>query len=119
MRDFHKLPVWQKSHPLTLRVSRVTAACPEPEILGVTGQMRRAAASIETNLAEGCGRDSPLELARFLPRALGSAGELEGQTEIARDLGDGNGKQAAGWLVSATEIKRMLAGLLKRLNTDN
>jgi four helix bundle protein len=81
--------------------------------------MRRASASIEMNIAEGCGRDSTAELARFLRIALGSASELECQTEIARDLGYLKADLSAEWLASTIEIKRMLTGLLKRLKTDN
>jgi four helix bundle protein len=119
MQDYHKLQVWQKSHQLTLRVYRATTAFPKSEVFGLTSQIRRAAASIEMNIAEGCGRDSNPELARFLRIALGSASELECQTEIARDLGYLDPKEAADWLASATELKRMLTGLLKRLKTDN
>ena len=121
MQDYHKLQVWQKSHQLTLSVYRMTAAFPKAEIFGLTSQMRRAVASIESNIAEGCGRGSNLELARFLRIALGSASELECQIEIARDLEYLNQSVAAEWLVAATEIKRMLTGLLKRLKltTEN
>lgn len=119
MQDYHKLQVWQKSHQLTLRVYRVTTSFPKTEVFGLTSQMRRAAASIELNIAEGCGREGKAELARFLRMALGSASELECQTEIARDLGYVTHEEAAGWLIAATEIKRMLTGLLKRLKTDD
>ncbi len=119
MQDYHKLQVWQKSHQLTLRVYRVTTSFPKAEIFGLTGQMRRAAASVELNIAEGCGRDGNPELARFLRIALGSASELECQTEIARDLSYLDQKEAADWLVATIEIKRMLTGLLKRLKTEH
>jgi four helix bundle protein len=71
------------------------------------------------NIAEGCGRDSNPELARFLRIALGSASELECQTEIARDLEYLRAAEAVEWLAGVTEIKRMLAGLIKRLTTDH
>jgi four helix bundle protein len=87
MQDYHKLQVWQKSHQFTLRAYQRTGSFPKSEVFGLTGQMRRAATSIELNIAEGCGRDSNPELVRFLRMALGSASELECQTEIARDLG--------------------------------
>ena len=121
MQDYHKLQVWQKSHHLTLQVYRTTASFPKSEMFGITGQMRRAAASIEMNIAEGCGRDSTPELARFLRITLGSASEFECQSEIARDLGYLNPTEATEWLSATTEIKRMLTGLLKRLRltTDN
>ena len=121
MQDYHKLQVWQKAHQLTLRVYRATGAFPKSEVFGLTSQMRRAAASIEMNIAEGCGRDSTAELARFLRIALGSASELECQTEIARDLGYLKPDAAAEWLTATIETKRMLTGLLKslKLTTEN
>jgi len=119
MQDFHKLSVWQKSHRLTLAVYRGTAAFPKAELFGLTSQMRRAAASIEINIAEGCGRGGRVELARFLQIATGSASELECQLEIARDLGFLPPKTATEWQAAVTEIKRMLAGLVKKLTTEN
>ena len=118
MQDYHKLQVWQKSHQLTLRVYRMTTSFPKTEVFGLTCQMRRAAASVESNIAEGCGRDGKPELARFPRMALGSASELECQTEIARDLGYVSQQESAEWLAAAVEIKRMLSGLIKRLKTD-
>jgi len=87
MQDYHQLQVWQKSHQLTLRVYRATVSFPKAEVFGMTSQIRRAAASVELNIAEGCGRGGRLEFAQFLRLALGSASEVECQTEIARDLG--------------------------------
>ena len=83
MQDYHKLQVWQKIHRLTLRVYRATASFPRMELFGLTAQIRRAVTSVEMNIAGGCGRDSNAELGRFLRIALGSASELECQTEIA------------------------------------
>jgi four helix bundle protein len=119
VQDFHKLQVWQKSHQFTLHVYRGTASFPKAELFGLTGQIRRAVTSIELNIAEGCGRGSKAELAQFLRIALGSASELECQTEIARDLGYLQMSAAAGWLSATTEIKRILTGLLKSLKTEN
>ena len=119
MQDYHKLQVWQKSHQLTLRVYRRTASFPKAEVFGLTSQIRRAAASIELNIAEGCGRDSSPELTRFLRIALGSASELECQTEITRDLGYLPAADVADWLAAVTELKRMLTGLIKKLTTEN
>ena len=88
-------------------------------MFSLTNQIRRAATSIELNIAEGCGRDSRLELSRFLRMALGSASELECQTEIARDLGYLQEDEVTHWLTSVTEIKRLLGGLIRNLKTDN
>ena len=75
MRDFRNLQVWKKSHNLTLDVYKSTSQFPRTEIYGLTSQIRRACSSIPTNIAEGCGRKSPADFARFLQIALGSASE--------------------------------------------
>jgi four helix bundle protein len=86
MQDFRKLKVWGKVHAVTLHVYRCTAVFPRNEMFGLTSQMRRAAASMGANVAEGCGRDGDPELARFLQIAMGSASELEYHLLLARDL---------------------------------
>lgn len=86
MKDFRKLQVWEKAHRLTLDVYRVTRNFPKAELYGPTSQMRRAASSIPTNIAEGCGRGSDGELARFSQIAMGSASELEYLLVLARDV---------------------------------
>ena len=55
MRDFRQLKVWEKAHKLTLAIYHVTATFPQQELFGLTSQLRRAAASIPANIAEGCG----------------------------------------------------------------
>jgi four helix bundle protein len=77
MRDFRELKMWQKTHTLTLTVYRVTACFPNDERFGLSSQMRRAAVSIEANIAEGCGRAGHADFARFLEIGMGSASELE------------------------------------------
>jgi four helix bundle protein len=84
--DFKTLKVWSKSHEITLAIYQVTQHFPSDEWYGLTSQMRRACASIPTNIAEGCGRDSDAELARFCQIALGSAYEVDYQLLLARDL---------------------------------
>jgi len=77
MRDFRGLSVWENSHSLTLLIYKSTSSFPKEELYGLTSQMRRSASSIPSNIAEGCGRDSQPQLARFLNIAFGSASELE------------------------------------------
>lgn len=79
VRDFRKLKVWEKGHALTLSIYTVSQNFPREELYGLTSQMRRAASSIPTNIAEGCGRNSDAELARFMQISMGSASELEYQ----------------------------------------
>lgn len=86
MRDFRELKVWEKSHQLALEVYRASAGFPKAKLYGLTSQVRRSAASIPANIAEGCGRDSPAELLRFCRIAMGSASELEYELSLAYDL---------------------------------
>ena len=86
MKDFRQLKVWEKAHLLALAVYPITARFPREKTYGLTAQIRRAASSIPSNIAEGCGRDGDAELARFCIIARGSATELEYQLLLARDL---------------------------------
>jgi four helix bundle protein len=115
VKDFRTLLVWQKAHALTIETYRLTAGFPKDELYGLTSQMRRAAASIPTNIAEGCGRGSDADFARFLQIALGSASELEYQLILARDLGYVIPERHAALEGSVTEVKRMLTAFLQRL----
>ncbi len=76
MQDFHQLKVWHKSHAVALAVYTATSSFPKEELYGLTSQMRRAAVSVPSNIAEGCGRDSQPQFAHFLQIAFGSASEL-------------------------------------------
>lgn len=86
MRNFQELIIWQKSHQLTLKIYSVTKNFPSQELFGLTSQMRRSAASVSTNIAEGCGRNSDAEMKRFLIISTGSCSELEYQLILAKDL---------------------------------
>jgi four helix bundle protein len=86
MRDFHKLRVWEKSHTIALEIYKVTRSFPKEEVYGLTNQMRRAAVSIPTNIAEGCGRGSNPDLLRFLHISMGSASELEYLLQLSNEL---------------------------------
>jgi four helix bundle protein len=87
MRNYRDLQVWSKAHHLTLELYRMSRQFPREEIYGITSQLRRAAVSIGANLAEGCGRRTSNELARFVRVAMGSASELDYHLLLWRDLG--------------------------------
>jgi len=115
VRDFRTLKVWERAHRLTLAVYQATAAFPKDELYGLTSQVRRSAASIPANIAEGCGRDGEAELARFCQIAMGSASELEYHLLLARDLKllvDGDYQQLA---TDVVEVKRMLSTFIRTL----
>lgn len=118
MQDFRNLAVWQKAHQLTLTIYTATASFPKEELYGLTGQMRRSAASIPTNIAEGCGRDSQAEFSRFLTIAMGSASELHYQVILAKDLGFIATGLAETLDKDVTEVKRMLAALIKKIRSS-
>ncbi|TAM94879.1 MAG: four helix bundle protein [Chitinophagaceae bacterium] len=86
MRNFQEIIAWQRSHQLTLKVYFHTNSFPNTETYGLVSQMRRAASSIPTNIAEGCGRNSDAEMKRFLIISTGSCSELEYQLILAKDL---------------------------------
>ena len=115
MQDFRNLKVWEKSHLLTLDIYRVTGRFPRHEMYGLTSQLRRAAASVPANIAEGCGRDTNAELARFLQIAMGSASELEYHLLLARDLTYIDSKDYTNANAEVVQIKRMLAPLINSL----
>jgi four helix bundle protein len=107
--------VWEKSHPLVLAVYSAASKFPRDESFGLTSQVRRAATSIPSNIAEGCGRSGDGELRRFLFIAMGSANELEYQLLLARDLEYLQGSDYEALSGALNEVKRMLSGLIDRL----
>jgi four helix bundle protein len=118
MRNFRDLKVWSKAHALTLEVYRATADFPKSELYGLISQLRRASVSIEANLAEGCGRRSNNEFARFIRIAMGSATEVECHLMIARDLGFLTNDRYASMAKTLDEVKRMLHALLDRVEPE-
>ena len=118
MRDFKKILVWQKAHALVLRIYKTTTTFPKDELYGLTSQIRRAAASIPANVAEGCGRDTQTELARFIHIASGSASELEYHLLLAHDLGFIGESIYSELDSNINEIKKMLTGFAKAIRSN-
>jgi four helix bundle protein len=118
MVGFRQLKVWEKSHQMTLAAYRITSAFPRDERYGMSSQLRRSAASIGANIAEGCGRRSRREFARFLTIALGSASEFEYHLLLAFDLGLVEAGDYQLLEANVTEAKRMLTGFIKKLMSD-
>jgi four helix bundle protein len=115
LRSFRELVVWQKSVDLAEKVYLATKGFPKEELFGLTSQMRRAAVSIPSNIAEGQSRNSTGEFLQFLGIARGSLAELETQIELARRLGYLTPQQAEALLAECTEIGKTLSGLMKSL----
>jgi four helix bundle protein len=115
MEDFKNLTVWSKAHALTLSVYQRTRAFPKDELYGLTSQIRRSAASIGANIAEGCGRRSDPEMRRFVQIARGSASELEYHLLLARDLDLLTPDEFKILESGILEVQRMLAALVQCL----
>ena len=113
-RDFRKLKVWERGHQLALDAYRVTATFPRDEQFGLTSQIRRGAASVPANIAEGCGRGGG-DLSRFCRIAIGSAAELQYHVLLARDLGYLGEPDFDRLHRQANEIERMLSVFIERL----
>ncbi len=111
MQGHRDLLVWQKSMELVTELYKVSRAFPHDELYGLTNQLRRAAVSVPSNLAEGHGRSSKKEFFHFIGNARGSLMEVETQVEIARNLGYIAPAIASSLLGRIGEIGRMLTGL--------
>lgn len=118
MKNFRDLQIWDRSHQLTLEVYRLTRGFPKSETYGLASQMRRSVSSIPTNIAEGSGRNTEKDFARFLDNAMGSASELEYQLILARDLEYISQDTYESKNRELIEIKRMLNAFLQKLRTS-
>ncbi len=117
--NYRDLIAWQKAKTLALNVYRFTRVFPREEIYGLSSQMRRAAVSVPSNIAEGKGRHSHKEFVQFLYHARGSLLELETQISIARDLLYID-LQVFERLESETqELGRILNGLINRFQVSS
>jgi len=119
MRDFKGLKVWEKAHSLTLLVYKITKKFPPDERFGITTQIRRAAVSVPTNIAEGCGRHGERELARFMSIAAGSASEVEYLLLLAYDLNYMQDVTYRELNQDVNEIKRMLNSFIQKLTANS
>ncbi|MGE0601565.1 MAG: four helix bundle protein [Dehalococcoidia bacterium] len=105
----------KKGHSLALAVYAATQRFPADERFGLTQQIRRAAVSIGSNIAEGAGRDSDADFARFLQIAAGSTSEVEYQSLLARDLGYMDPATYEQLKIGAQEVRKMLYAFVQRL----
>ncbi|MFS4491742.1 four helix bundle protein [Maribacter sp. 2308TA10-17] len=115
MRDFKKYKVWEQGHAITLDTYKETQSFPKAEEFGLKSQMRRAAYSIPSNIAEGCGRESDAEFRRFLIISQGSASELEYFLILAKDLGYIDDKKYQEMDNEVNKTKRSLNNLVNKI----
>jgi len=112
-KSFKDLIVWQKSKKLALEIYKITEKFPRSELYGLSSQMRRAAISISSNIAESYHRRHPKEKRQFLSVAFGSGSELESQIEIAKELFKELNYQLAESLLD--EVMKILNSFVSRL----
>lgn len=116
IRSYRDLKVWQKSMDLTVRTYEVTRGFPTEEKYGLTSQMRRAAASVPANIAEGRERRSTREFIQFLGIARGSLAELETFLTLSERLGLLQSETGASLLTESAEVNRMLESMMRSLS---
>jgi four helix bundle protein len=110
---YRDLEVWQPAMKMVFDVYRDTVTFPKQEMFGLTSQLRRAAVSVASNIAEGKGRFSDRELSQFLSVARGSVFEIETQVAIAQELGFLANDRSQKLLNRCAEVGRLLNGLIK------
>ena len=119
LKNYKELKVWQKAYQLCLALYKMTKDFPTEEKYGLSSQMRRAAISIPSNIAEGYGRKTIPDYVKCLYIAYGSTCELETQTLLSGDLKYLNEDDQNSLLERIKEVERMLMALIKALETKN
>ena len=115
IRSFRDLEIWKRGISLVEAVYKATEDFPRQEAFGLTGQIRRAAVSIPSNVAEGFARYHGKEYTQFLYIAMGSCAELSTQLDIALRLGYLDAKRSVALLDEVEQISKMTMGLVKKL----
>ena len=115
INDYRDLLVWQKGLGLAKQIYQLTQSYPNEERFGLTSQIRRAAVSVPSNIAEGQARSGKKEFIQFLYIARGSLAEIDTQCLIAKDLGYLSDKQYEEIYSNIDELKRMLYSLIDKL----
>jgi four helix bundle protein len=119
MSDYKRLQVWQKAHALAIHAHRSALRIRASHYSAVKSQLIRAAMSIPANIVEGRRQESERDFARFLRYSLNSAYELEYHVTLARDIGVIADADAATLIAEGVEVRKMLHGLLKRINPSS
>jgi len=114
IRDFTDILAWQEGHKLVLDIYRLTKKFPKEEIFGLVSQMRRAAVSVTSNIAEGFGRQGYKEKIQFFYVAQGSLIELKNQLLIARDIGYISIVEFTKISEQADQTHKLLQGLITK-----
>ena len=118
-KDYRDLIVWQKAMQLARCAYQLSGGFPNREASGLIGQLRRAAISVPSNIAEGHGRLTDSQFRHFLGNAGGSLYELQTQMELARDLGYLGSGNAVEFFGQSAEVARLINGLISSLREDH
>ena len=118
MKDFRQLESWKRAHKVTLAIYAITKGSPIDERFGLTSQLRRAAVSISSNIAEGCGRSGDPELGRFCQNAMASAREVDYQLELSKDLGYSETTEYDSFSQELIALKRLLNAFVQKLTAN-
>jgi four helix bundle protein len=119
VQDYHNLTVWRKAHDLATRIHALSGRIPRATNAEIINQIRRAALSIPANIAEGCGRSSNRDFAKFLQISFGSATELEYHLEFAAATELISPEDLEAKRAEIIQVRRMLTGLIRRVNPDS
>lgn len=119
MKDFKKLKVWNRAIDFAVEIYRVTEEFPRKEVYSLVDQIRRAAVSIFSNIAEGCKKGTDKELIRSCNIALGETGEVEAQLIFSERIGYLNKEVVDGLIKEIDEIGKMLAGFVKFIKRES
>jgi len=117
MQNFRDLIVWQKAHKNVLLIYAQTKSFPKEELYGITSQLRRAATSIPTNIAEGSGKSTKKDFANYLQTALGSSQEVEYLLLLSSDLNFLSIEKYKELNNTNNEVKAMLISLIKKVRS--
>lgn len=113
IESFTDLEGWRKAHKLVLMIYQTTKSFPKEEQFGLTSQIRRAAISISSNIAEGFSRRSSLEKRQFYYQALGSLTETQNQLLVARDVGFASNDEFKKMADQSVAVGKLINGLIK------
>lgn len=119
LKNYRELKVWQKAYQLCLDIYKITKEFPKEERYGLTSQIRRAAVSVPSNIAEGYGRKTTAEYIYFLYTAYGSNCELDTQIQLSSDLGYVKAGDITVIQEHIGEVERMLKALIKALENKH
>ncbi len=118
MKNYRDLIVWQKAHKNVLQIHKLTKTLPKEEQFGITSQIRRAATSVPTNIAEGCGKFTQRDFANFLQNALGSCMEVEYLSFLSFELSFLQENEFRNLNKDINDVKAMLISLIKKVRKE-